>query len=80
MIFLCVNLRWKISLHTAVITAAVTLLFILYGFMAAASIVLIPLVAWARIELGHHTPAQVVTGALLAASILVVVFYLFGLI
>ena len=79
-IFMCVNLRWKISLHTAVITAAVTVLFILYGFMSTASIVLIPLVAWARIELGHHSLAQVVTGALLAVSILVVVFYLFGLI
>ena len=79
-IFMCVNLWWKISLHTAFITAAATLLFILYGFMALASIVLIPLVAWARIELGHHSLAEVVTGALLAASILAVVFYLFGLI
>lgn len=78
-IFMCINLWWKISLHTAFITAAVTLLFILYGFMSMAAIVLIPLVAWARIELGHHSLAQVVTGSLLAASILVVVFYLFGL-
>ena len=79
-IFMCVNLWWKISLHTAFITAAVIVLFILYGFIATASIVLIPLVAWARIELEHHSLAQVVTGALLATSVLVVVFYLFGLI
>ncbi len=79
-LFMCVNLWWKISLHTAFITAAVTVLLILYGFMAAASIVLIPLVAWARIELEHHSLAQAITGALLAASILVIVFYLFGLI
>lgn len=79
-IFMCVNIWWKISLHTAFITAAVTVLFILYGFIATASIVLIPLVAWARIELEHHSLAQVVTGALLAILILVVVFYLFGLI
>ncbi len=79
-IFMCINIWWKISLHTAFITAAVTVLFILYGFMSTASIVLIPLVAWARVELEHHSPAQVVTGALLAPSVLLVVFYLFSLI
>ena len=80
LVFTGINFWWKISLHTAFITAAVTLLFTLYGFMSAVSVVLIPLVGWARIELGHHSLAQTVTGALLAASILVAVFYLFGLI
>ncbi len=79
-IFMCVNLWWKISLHTAFITAAVTLLLILYGFVSTPFIVLIPLAAWARIELEHHSLAQVVTGALLATLILLVVFYLFGMI
>ena len=79
-IFLSVNLWWKISLHTAFITATVAVLFLLYGFMSTASIVLIPLVAWARIELEHHSLAQVATGAFLTASILVAVFRLFGLI
>jgi membrane-associated phospholipid phosphatase len=79
-IFMLVNLRWKISVHTGFITAAVTLLFILYGLTSLASIVLIPLVAWARIELEHHSLAQVFTGALLAIAIVVAVFYLFGLI
>jgi membrane-associated phospholipid phosphatase len=79
-VFMCINLRWKVSLHTAVITAAVTVLFILYGFASTASIVLIPLVAWARIELEHHSPAQAITGTLLSPLILVAVFCLFGLI
>ncbi len=79
-IFMCINLWWKISLHTAFTTAGVTLLFILYGFVSTASIVLIPLVAWSRIELEHHSLAQIVAGALFGTSILVVVFYLFGLI
>ncbi len=79
-IFMGVNFWWKISLHTAFITAAVTVLFILYGFMATASIVLVLLVAWARIKLEHHSLAQVVSAALLSTSILVVVFYFFGLI
>ncbi len=79
-IFMCVNLLWKISLHTAFVTASATVLIILYGSIAAATVVLIPLIAWSRIELKHHSLAQVITGALLAALIVVVVFYLFGLV
>lgn len=79
-IFMCINLLWKISLHTALIAASVTVLLILYGSIAAVTAVLLPLIAWARIELEHHSLAQVTTGALLAASIVVVVFYLFGLV
>ena len=79
-VFMCVNLLWKISLHTAFVTASVTVLIILYGSMAAVTVVLVPLIAWSRIELKHHSLAQVAAGALLAALIVVVVFYLFGLV
>jgi len=71
---------WKISLHTAFVTASVTVLIILYGSIAAVTVLLVPLVAWSRIELKHHSPAQVAAGALLATLIVVVVFYLFGLV
>jgi len=79
-VFMCINLLWKISLHTALVTASVIVLIILYGSIATVTVVLIPLIAWARIELKHHSLAQVAAGALLAASIVVVVFYLFGLV
>jgi len=79
-VFMCINLRWKISLHTAFVAASVTVLVILYGWIAAVTVVLVPLIAWARIGLEHHSLAQVATGALLAALIVVVVFYLFGLV
>ena len=79
-VFMCVNFLWKISLHTALIAASVTVLIILYGSIAAVTVVLVPLIGWARIELKHHSPAQVAAGALLAAVIVVVVFYLFGLV
>jgi len=79
-VFMCINLRWKISLHTAFVAASVTALVILYGWIAAVTVVLVPLIAWARIGLEHHSLAQVATGALLAALIVVVVFYLFGLV
>jgi len=79
-IFMGINLWWKISLHTAFITASVTVLVILYGWIAAVAVVLIPLMSWARIELKHHSLAQVAAGALLPALILIVAFYLFGLV
>jgi len=79
-IFACINLWWKISLHTASVAALVTVMIILYGLVAAVSIPLIPLVAWARAELKYHSLAQGIAGALLATVILVAVFYIFGLI
>jgi len=78
-IFMGINLWWKISLHTAFITALVTVLVILYGWIAVSTIGLVPLMSWARLELKQHSLAQVAAGALLAALILVVVFYPFGL-
>jgi len=78
-IFLVINLWWKISLHTAFATALVTVAVILYGWIAIITAVLVPLIAWARIELKHHSPAQVFVGALLAILIVFTTFHLFGL-
>jgi len=79
-IFMCINLWWKISVHTAFISAFIIVLIVLYGLVGAVTAVLLPLIAWSRVELEHHSPAQVAVGALLAAVIVVVVFHLFGLI
>ena len=75
-IFMFINLWWKISLHTALISAAVTVMVMLYGGIATLTVVLVPLTAWSRIELEYHTLAQAVTGALLAALIVVTTFVL----
>jgi len=73
-IFTCINLLWKISAHTAFVAASVTVFIVLYGATLAVTAVLLPLIAWARIELEYHTLAQAATGALLAALVVVVVF------
>ncbi len=78
-VYMFVNLWWKISLHIAFVAASVTALIILYGAIGAISVVFLPPIVWARIEAGHHSVAQVATGAVLAAVIVVVAFYLFGL-
>lgn len=77
-VFTVINLWWKISLHTALVTALVTVMVILYGWIATAGVVLVLLIAWARLALRQHSLAQVVAGAVLAALITVAAFYLFG--
>ncbi len=79
-VFMGINLWWKISIHTALVAAFIAVLIILYGWTAAVTVALVPVVAWARMESEHHSLAQVVSGALLAALIVVVVFSLFGLV
>ena len=78
-IFMIINRFWKISLHTAFISASVTLITVIYGAYGALTILLLPLVAWARIRLNQHSPTQVITGALLSTAILLAMFWGFGL-
>lgn len=80
LVFMFVNLLWKISLHTAFAAASVTVLTILYGGAGAMTVMLLPPIAWSRIELAQHSIAQAIAGALLASLIVVVVFHFFGLI
>ncbi len=78
LIFMCINFWWKISLHTAIIAGSATALVILYGWngwSGMVTITLVPLTTWARVELKSHSFAQATTGALLAAVIVVAVFY-----
>jgi hypothetical protein len=79
-IFMVINLWWKISLHTALVAALVIVLVIIYGWIAVTGVVFVPLVAWARTESKQHSLAQVAVGAVLAALIVGTGFYLSGLI
>ncbi len=74
-IFMLINLRWKISVHTGCIAASSIVLVMLYGWIAAATVALVPLTAWSRVELEHHSLAQAVSGAILAALISAFIFY-----
>lgn len=79
-VFMVINIFWKISLHTAFIAASVTVLTIIYGVAGVWTALLLLLVAWARIEMKLHSPAQVASGALLVAAIVAIVFQTFGMI
>ncbi len=76
-IFMCINKWWKISMHTAFVSASVTIMVMLHGWEASAGLALVPLTAWSRVELEYHSLAQATVGALLAAVIAGVVFYPF---
>ena len=76
-IFMCINLWWKISLHTAFVAGSATVVVMLYGGIATAALALIPLMAWSRIELKCHSLAQVAAGAVLATLIAIAAFYPF---
>lgn len=63
-----ITLAWKISLHSAGSSAAVTVLIITFGPAMAALYLLVGLTTWSRIVLRDHTPAQVIAGTLAGAA------------
>lgn len=71
LICLVVNLRWKISVHTAV--AAFIWLSVFSGpvWGSAAAVFMTLLVGWSRLELRRHTPGQVLAGALVGGVLFI---------
>lgn len=70
-----VNLRWKLSVHTAVAAFIWLAVMAPYPWGAAAALFLTLLVGWSRIEVRHHTPTQV-----LARTLVGCVLFLAGLV
>lgn len=68
---------WKISTHTLGITAPLVALWVLYRPAPLPWVVLIPLVAWARVYLKAHTLAQALAGMALAAVTVIAFFKLY---
>ena len=79
-IFMSINLYWKISLHTGFITAATTIIAIVYGGFYSFFVILVPLVGWARLNMKLHSWQQVASGAVLASAIAVTAFSAYGMI
>jgi hypothetical protein len=73
---LVVTLWWKLSLHTAAASGTVAILVLTFGATLLLALPMIALVAWARIRLGEHTPAQTLAGAALGGLVAPTVFNL----
>lgn len=73
---LLITLLWKISIHTGVAAGSVVIVALVFGREWLALGLLVGLIGWARVELGDHTPSQVVGGAIIGAVVAAVVFSL----
>jgi hypothetical protein len=73
---LLITLIWKMSIHTGTVAATALILAIIFGPPLLVLELLAALVAWARVELGVHTPAQVVGGGIIGAAVPAAVFLL----
>jgi membrane-associated phospholipid phosphatase len=71
---LLVTLVWKLSIHAAVVSGAVAMLVFVFGPWSLVAAPLVPLVCWARVAVRAHTPAQTLAGAVLGATVAVVMF------
>jgi hypothetical protein len=55
----------RVSVHMAAITGGSVVLQLLFGQIGIALLPIVALVGWSRLELGEHTRAQVIAGAVL---------------
>lgn len=62
-----VTIFWKISMHSAVAAGSVIVLVLTYGARWALLSVLVVAIAWSRVVVRDHTPAQVIVGSVTGA-------------
>jgi len=75
-----VTTTWKISQHVSAISATATFATALAGVVAAPALLLVPVVAWARVKVGAHTPLQTLAGGASGALITLATLFLFRLV
>jgi membrane-associated phospholipid phosphatase len=74
--FLLITLRWKISGHATAISGMAVFLCGIFGWAATPALLLIPMVAWARLRLGRHDLWQVITGSAAGAIFVIIALLL----
>ena len=74
-----INRYWKISIHAAGVGATACILLVTAGEVAVPFLLALPAIAWARLYLRAHTPAQVGVGMVLGIAIPALLFHVFEL-
>jgi membrane-associated phospholipid phosphatase len=69
-----ITLWWKISVHAAIAAGAATVLTLVFGTALLAAWALVALIAWSRVQVGDHTPAQVLAGVALGVVVNATIF------
>jgi membrane-associated phospholipid phosphatase len=71
-----INSYWKISGHSTAISSLSVFFVATLGWSALPTLVMIPLVAWARIKTHSHTLWQTVAGTMVGAGFILVTWFL----
>jgi membrane-associated phospholipid phosphatase len=69
-----ITLSWKISVHAAIAAGAATVLLLVFGPALLVVWPLVAVIAWSRVQVGDHTPAQVLAGVALGVVVNAIVF------
>jgi len=77
---LAITFVWKISQHVSGVAATVTLITATLGVGASPILLLIPLVAWARVKVGAHTVGQTLAGGVVGVTIPLLILRWWGLV
>lgn len=70
---------YKVSYHLAGITCLAVMAAVTWNPLLATTLVIIPVVMWARAFLQEHTVGQMISGSLLAVIVCIAAIYGFGL-
>ena len=71
-----ITYRWKISVHAATAAAVSVMWMHILGRGAFPLLLVTPAVAWSRIKLRRHTPAQTLAGILLGSGVVLFTLWL----
>jgi membrane-associated phospholipid phosphatase len=69
-----ITLWWKISVHAAIAAGAATVLTLVFGPALLAAWPLVALIAWSRVQVGDHTPTQVLADVALGVAVNATIF------
>jgi membrane-associated phospholipid phosphatase len=73
-----ITLWWKISVHAAIAAGAATVLRLVFGPALLVVWPLVAVIAWSRVQVGDHTPAQILAGIALGIVVNATIFPLLG--
>ncbi|OGH37496.1 MAG: hypothetical protein A3B44_02795 [Candidatus Levybacteria bacterium RIFCSPLOWO2_01_FULL_38_21] len=69
-----VNNWIKVSIHTATVSAFTLSLVILFGYNFLPILILIPVMAWARVKIKKHTILEAISGGFLGIILTIIVY------
>lgn len=64
-----INLRYRASYHVAAVTSLALVSAVFWEATFPAALAAVPLIAWARHHLGHHTSVQIAVGCVVGAVV-----------